>query len=89
LLVIQETGRREGLVFASATALCRSGESESAPRRRNTVRIPLVPPDGARPTTAKEQTNLQGIYDLQLSRPELTPLEPHPASRRQPRSVCV
>jgi hypothetical protein len=47
LLVIQETGRREDLVFASATALCRPGESESALRRRNTARISLVPPDGA------------------------------------------
>lgn len=47
LLVIQDTGRREDLVFASATALCRPGEGESALRRRNTDRISLGPPDGA------------------------------------------
>jgi hypothetical protein len=47
LLVFQETGRREDLVFASATALCRPGEGESALRCRNTARISLVPPDGA------------------------------------------
>ena len=72
LLVVQKTGRREDLVFASATALCRPGEGEACSDAATPPGYHWLLPMEQRPAKAKEPTNLQGIYDLQLSRPELS-----------------